>query len=295
MHGSLFLVSLLPIIIFSQEAAAAAATMALLENMDIDSLCSEDMPLPPTPPPPHHPPTITINSDTHPLSPEVRVTNARPQLQVPAFHMTVEEVDGNTSDDTEPNSVSASQLRVGGRSGEERPKSVLSIFKGNPFSIITRPLSSLSRRAKSALSNHSTKAFTLPSNIRVRALVRKFTSKVKSKQHADDSEDEFSDASSYVSNREGSVCSHTLKKKLDSLAGSEYGDSESEGEGGGAFRIRGKKRKWHFLCPKSVRNKMKVLKKKTCTCNYYIDPHGTNIQPFLYTTVFTLLSSISAV
>lgn len=155
--------------------------------------------------------------------------------------------------------IESSSNLVGGESGlgssvhENRPHSVLSLLQG-PLSALSRPLSNLSSRAKSALSNRSTSLFTLPANVRVRALLHRFVRKTRGNRHKTDDSDS-TDSLSTISDPEGSVHSRSIKKKLDSLAGSEYGDDDE-----------GKKR-WRVRCPK-------LSAQRRPTCNYFIDPHG---------------------
>ena len=155
--------------------------------------------------------------------------------------------------------IESSSNLGGGESGlgssvhENRPHSVLSIFRG-PLSALSRPLSNLSSRAKSALSNRSTSLFTLPANVRVRALLHRFVRKTRGNRRKTDDSDS-TDSLSTISDPEGSVHSRSIKKKLDSLAGSEYGDDDE-----------GKKR-WRVRCPK-------LSTQRRPTCNYFIDPHG---------------------
>ena len=137
---------------------------------------------------------------------------------------------------------------------ENRPHSVLSILR-RPLSAISRPFSNLSSRAKSALSNRSTNLFTLPANVRVRALLHRFARKARGSRRKDDDNDS-TDSLSTISDPEGSVHSRSIKKKLDSLAGSEYGDDDDGG-----------KKRWRVRCPK-------LTTQRRPTCNYFIDPHG---------------------
>ena len=142
----------------------------------------------------------------------------------------------------------------GSESCENRPHSVLSMLR-RPLSTISRPFSVLSSRAKSALSNRSTGIFTLPTNVRVRALVRKFADKARGSRRKD-VDSESIDSLSTLADPDRSVRSHSIKKKLDSLAGSRYGDYD---EGG--------KKRWRVRCPR-------VSCHWKPTCNYFINPHG---------------------
>ena len=117
----------------------------------------------------------------------------------------------------------------GSESRENRPRSVLSMLR-RPLSAISRPFSVLSSRAKSALSNRSTGVFTLPTNVRVRALVRKFVEKARGSRRKD-VDAESIDSLSTLADPDRSVHSHSIKKKLDSLAGSTYGDYNSHARG----------------------------------------------------------------
>ena len=142
----------------------------------------------------------------------------------------------------------------GSDSRENRPHSVLSMLR-RPLSTISRPFSVLSSRAKSALSNRSTGVFTLPTNVRVRALVQKFAEKARGSRRKD-VDTESTDSLSTLADPDRSVHSHSIKKKLDSLAGSTYGDYDEGGEK--RYRVR---------CPR-------VSYQWKPTCNYFIDPHG---------------------
>ena len=200
-------------------------------------------------------------------------THTHTHTQVPTFQISVE--DCTTSDEElletgsnrggsgmeSGSNLGSSRMETrsnlgGGESGTHgsRPHSVLSMLR-RPLSTISRPFSVLSSRAKSALSNRSTGVFTLPTNVRVRALIQKFVDKARNTRRKD-VDTESIDSLSTLADPDRSVRSHSIKKKLDSLAGSEYGDYDED-----------RKKRWRVRCPQ-------VSYQWKPTCNYFIDPHG---------------------
>ena len=221
---------------------------------------------------PHTHTTHTHHTHHTPHTPHTHTTLTT-HTQVPMFQISVEDCTTSDEELLESGSnrggsgmESGSNLgssRMGTRSNlggggsesrENRPRSVLSMLR-RPLSAISRPFSVLSSRAKSALSNRSTGVFTLPTNVRVQALVRKFVEKARGSRRKD-VDAESIDSLSTLADPDRSVHSHSIKKKLDSLAGSTYGDYD---EGG--------KKRCRVRCPR-------VSYQWKPTCNYFIDPHG---------------------
>ena len=209
--------------------------MASMEDFEINSLHSVDIPLPNavndtlTPPP-----TIT-QADSPRTTPSVdHLTSAgrstastgQATLQIPTFQLHVEDCDAT--------------VEGGGGGTGERPRSVRSFLH--------RPLSALSR-ATSALSVRSSTIRNLPASMK--ALVQRFADRARGRHF---SNDDRSDTSS-ITDPEASIHSGSIKKKLESLAGSEYEYNEHD-----------KKRRRRLKCPTPNCSRL--------TCNYYIDPHG---------------------
>ena len=216
--------------------------MATLEDLEISSLCSLDISsrvsLSPPAPPPYQPPSgVHSPPSEHHLG-----------LQVPTFQFdSDDELESGTN-----SQVNAHTILDIHEPSKDRPKSVLSFLH--------RPISAISR-AKSALSTRSTTIRNLPANMK--QLIHKFANKARGRRNSSD--DDLSSLS--ISDPEGSINSASIKKRLDSLAGSEYWDGESE---------QHQMKKWRLRCPKAVTNRLRGSRP---TCNYYVDPHGMCLRP----------------
>ena len=187
---------------------------------------------------------------------------------------------------------------------EDRSRSVLSVLRS-----VGRPLSALSARARSALSTGRQNLLEIPAH------VRNFLQRWVRARRGRVGPSEISTPDSSVSDlrSESRVCvfvcvlirialslsshsippsltgnsvhSGTIKKKLDSLAGSEYGsDSDEEDYPAGKY-------KWRPRCPQALRRPLRRLKRKmkntSCklTWHYTIDPHGKHVH-VLYMHVY---------
>ena len=244
---------------------SAKLAMASLENLEIKSVCSDSQ-------------SICMSSALQsPLlsptraelpTPQIQVQLTTPDLnrstllQVPSFHVTVEDTDGSASEgEMGPESSSRAHGSAGGQPEmPTRPKSVLSIFG--------RPLS----RAKSALSRvsiRSTRLQNLSSKMKSRILG--LANRAKKKRQDEEDRDDLASSCSSLTDPETSIHSAEIKRKLkeEYLAGS---DSENEENG----VATGKKRRG-FQCPRVIRNKLRNCNCQL-TCNYFIDPYGESIR-----------------
>ena len=163
---------------------------------------------------------------------------------------------------------------------EERPSSILSALH-KPLSRLSKSLSSISLSSAQQSPRPSphldssdgrrNSEFSFSSNLRVKNISKGLLSRGGAKQENHAQDDVISEISSEeLMNQEASrMSSRTIKKKLDSLAGSMYGLGDVEGRSGG--RTGGKKLSLRWW-----------LKKLGCTCivqrkrvcKYHIDPHG---------------------
>lgn len=235
--------------------------MASLENLEIDSTCSDNASVS-LPPSALQSPLRSPTMATKMATPQIQVQLTTPDLdrstllQVPPFHVTVEDTDGSAS---EGETDFGSWNRTGGAAGGKpetpsRPKSVLSIFG--------RPLS----RAKSALSRisiRSTRLQNLSSKMKARILGLADRAK---KKRRDEDEDDLNSSWSSITDPEASIHSAEIKRKLEE----EYlAVSDSEGKENGV--VTGGRKRWGSRCLRGVRNKLRNCQ---LTCNYFIDPSG---------------------
>lgn len=226
-------------------------------DLEADSLVSVNIPLPLSPLVNDQgltlAPTIFVSQ---PQTPETQTINPSQLLvhQIPSFNLMPAADDHETHhrSTTGLNFHDNHNLLQPTRMEEERSPSVLSS--------LSRPLSSISRRVRSVLSNRGD---FFPS-ARVQGLVHMFTDRLrKQSSKVGNEESEVSDDSSIVSDR-SSVQSSAIKKKLDSLAGSDSDDeqlSTSERKRRRSVRVR-------MMKKLRIRNSLKP------TCKYFIDPHG---------------------
>ena len=237
------------------------------DNNDIDSLCSVELPIAHegvTPPTPRI--VVEVPPQTNVQQSDSNTQTAGQHLQIPTFTFsTIDDAGSIHSWTSEDKLVSGSRLEIREESKEPksdyRPHSVLS-FLQRPISALSRASSSLSARAKLALSRHSPHSFNFPPNKRVRSLVEKFVRSVRVRPEAQKEDDNISESSVSLADPDGSVHSHTIRKKLTE---SDFGDSGSENDDD---RPSGLRRRFSLRYPRRRKGRMK------CSCHYHIDPHG---------------------